>query len=176
MLERGYADTTVDEICALAGLSKGSFYHFFNSKEAMGLAMLDRANEVGIKRWFEGPFMAEHDAKRRLMAFLLTTEENSPELWGKGCLLSSLVTDLATTHPSIRQRVAEQFTRIIQRLSVLFQPLAAPGGGQPTAADLAESYLGTLEGAVLLARAFQDPERIRQVLTAFRRQLRLNID
>ena len=33
MLSKGYAATTVDEICERAGASKGSFYHFFETKE-----------------------------------------------------------------------------------------------------------------------------------------------
>ena len=39
VLQKGYAAATVDEICAAAGTSKGSFYHFFKSKEEMGLAL-----------------------------------------------------------------------------------------------------------------------------------------
>ena len=38
MLAKGYPATTVDEICASAGVSKGSFYHFFATKEELALA------------------------------------------------------------------------------------------------------------------------------------------
>ena len=41
MLARGYAGTKVDEICEHAGVSKGSFYHFFPSKRDLTLAVLD---------------------------------------------------------------------------------------------------------------------------------------
>jgi AcrR family transcriptional regulator len=40
-LARGYAATTVDAICEKAELTKGSFYYFFDSKEDLGLAVLD---------------------------------------------------------------------------------------------------------------------------------------
>ena len=40
MLANGYKATSVDQICNAAGLSKGSFYHFFEGKEALGLAVL----------------------------------------------------------------------------------------------------------------------------------------
>ena len=41
MLRDGYSATRVDDVLRHAGLSKGSFYHFFDSKEALGLAALE---------------------------------------------------------------------------------------------------------------------------------------
>ena len=41
MLRDGYSATRVDDVLRKAGLSKGSFYHFFDSKEALGLAALE---------------------------------------------------------------------------------------------------------------------------------------
>jgi AcrR family transcriptional regulator len=41
LAERGYRDLSVDEICGAANLSKGSFYGYFESKQAMLLALLD---------------------------------------------------------------------------------------------------------------------------------------
>ena len=171
MLERGYAATTVDEICAHAQVSKGSFYHFFDSKEELGLAALEHYYELGRERLMSGPFMKEKDAKRKLVGFLRHIEDHSEEFWGRGCLLGTFAIDLAATHPSIRQRVAEQFDQIAKRFSAMFEAVAAPRGKSPSAKELAESYLATLEGGIVLAKAFNDPQRIRQSLEAFRRQL-----
>src|SRR6516165_5036329 len=38
----GYAGSTVDDICTAAGVSKGSFFHYFDSKEELGIAALER--------------------------------------------------------------------------------------------------------------------------------------
>ncbi len=171
MLERGYNATTVDEICTHAGVSKGSFYHFFDSKEELGLATLEAYYNQGIATLMSGPFTREEDPTKKLFGFLEQTEKHSEEFWGHGCLLGTFAVDLAETHPLIRQRVAEQFDRLALELSRLFEPLAAPDGGGPTAKELATSYLVALEGSIVLAKAFDDPSRIRAGLETFRRQL-----
>jgi len=47
MLRQGFAGTTVDQICEEAGVTKGSFFHHFESKEAIGRAALDTFAEFG---------------------------------------------------------------------------------------------------------------------------------
>ena len=171
MLERGYAATTVDDICSHAGVSKGSFYHFFDSKEELGLAALEQYYEEGSSRLMTGPFVQEQDPQRKLLGFLRHTEENAGQFWGRGCLLGTFAVDLAATHPEIRERVAEMFDGVAQRMSAMFEPVAAARGRRTSAQELAESYLAALEGGIVLARAFNDPRRIRQSLEAFRCQV-----
>ena len=38
---RGFAATSVDDLCAAAGVTKGAFFHHFPSKEALGVALID---------------------------------------------------------------------------------------------------------------------------------------
>lgn len=166
MLERGYDGTTVDEICDHAGASKGSFYHFFGSKEELGLAALESFYETGSRRFLGGPFNQEKDPTARLLGFLRQTEARSAEFWGQGCLLGTFAVDLAASRPLVRQRVAEQFDALTARLAELFRPVV---GGR--AKDLAAGYLAAIEGGVVLARAFNDPSRIRATLKTFRLQL-----
>ncbi len=175
MLERGYNAATVDDICAHAGVSKGSFYHFFDSKEELGLAILEAYYNQGISTLMSGPFTREEDRTKKLLGFLKQTEKHSEEFWGHGCLLGTFAVDLAETHPLIRQRVADQFDRLTLELSRLFEPLAAPKGKSPTAREFATSYLVTLEGSIVLARAFNDSGRIRAGLETFRRQLESSV-
>jgi TetR/AcrR family transcriptional repressor of nem operon len=171
MLQRGYNATTVDEMCAQAGVSKGSFYHFFQSKDQIGLAALERYYEEGLQRLLGGRFMLEREPVARLLGFLQHVETHSGEFWGHGCLLGTFAIDLAETHPGIRRQVAKRFERLAEALSELFEPIAGPDGGHPTALELATGYLAALEGAIVLARAFHDPGRIHSVLEAYRRQL-----
>ena len=54
-LTRGYAATTVDAICEKAELTKGSFYYFFDSKEDLGLAVLDWSLRRSAQMLASGP-------------------------------------------------------------------------------------------------------------------------
>ncbi len=43
---RGYADTSVDQLCATAGVTKGAFFHHFRTKDALGVAAARRFSEM----------------------------------------------------------------------------------------------------------------------------------
>ena len=58
MLRDGYSATRVDEVIRKAGLSKGSFYHFFDSKESLGLAALERYYTDRVGRLAAGAAIA----------------------------------------------------------------------------------------------------------------------
>ena len=49
MMRQGFAATSVDEICAESGLTKGSFFHYFENKEAIGQAALDCFADIGTE-------------------------------------------------------------------------------------------------------------------------------
>src|SRR5688500_11118937 len=55
---RGYVDVGVDDVCRAAGVRKGSFYYFFQSKQDLMLAALDRQWETG-GAFFGGAFQAD---------------------------------------------------------------------------------------------------------------------
>src|SRR4029078_11428625 len=53
----GFQGTTVDAILEASGIPKGSFYHHFGSKDAFGLAVLDRYMHIqldALARWGDG--------------------------------------------------------------------------------------------------------------------------
>ncbi|UCE64694.1 MAG: TetR/AcrR family transcriptional regulator [Nitrospirota bacterium] len=173
MLDKGYAGTTVDEICENAGVSKGSFYHFFKSKEDIGVAALDGFIKRGEELMRLGHFMEVEDPIQRAFAYLDHAETVSKDLWGDGCLLGNFALDLARTHPAIRARVTALFDGTIDKLAQIFQPIADFREDGPTGIQLAEQYIAMLEGSIVLAKAHDDWKRIPRGIQAFRGYLRL---
>jgi TetR/AcrR family transcriptional repressor of nem operon len=172
-LARGYSGTTVDAICEKAGLTKGSFYHFFDSKEELALAVLDWSLRRGGQILASGEHSRIADPLERAFAFLEDLEKFSPELWSSGCLLGSFALELADTNPRMQQAVAQMFQAVTDDFAGKIQPIAAlcTEKPAPTAAELADTLLGTLEGSIVLAKAHRDPTRIPKAIRGFRLSL-----
>lgn len=170
MLRQGYSATTVDEICEAAGVTKGSFYHFFKTKEEMGLATVEDYYLEGSEKLLHGEFEEIPDPVERAFAFLDHTEELSRALWADGCLLGNMVVEMTEENPSIRAKVADLFDEVIRAFTEILRPLADPDGGL-SATDLAEQLLSIIEGTIIVGRAYGDWERVAKGVQRFKRSL-----
>lgn len=169
MLSQGYAGTTVDSICEKAGLTKGSFYHFFKSKEALGLAVLEWSLLKGGEILRTGPHTAIKDPLQRAFAFMGHVEASAVDLWSNGCLLGVYASELAETNDRMQATVSRMFSEVNTYFVSELAPLAEAADGRlPSAAELGEQYLTLLEGAIVLAKAYRDPNRIVAALKGFR--------
>jgi len=176
MLSKGYPATTVDEICELAGVSKGSFYHSFASKEALGLAVLAAFQARNAQLISDGPQALVADPVHRAIELLDHLLATAGAMWGGGCLLGGFALDLADTHPAIREAVSEAFRGVASTLAEGMAPLGTEGGhqGALSAGDLAEEFIVVVEGALILAKAHQDWSYVTRALERFRKQVHTN--
>src|SRR5580704_15932053 len=67
---KGYGSSTVDEICREAGLSKGSFFHYFRSKEDLALAAAAYFSERADAMFGAAPYQSAADARERLLGYI----------------------------------------------------------------------------------------------------------
>ena len=170
-LARGYAATTVDAICEKAELTKGSFYYSFDSKEDLGLAVLDWSLRRSVQMLASGPHVRITDPVEKAFAFLKHLEKCSPDLWSAGCLLGSFALELADTNSRMQQAVAGMFQAVADNFAENLQPIAAKCAGKQAASELADTLLGVVEGSIILAKAHRDPTRIPKAIRGFRRSL-----
>ena len=172
-LARGYAATTVDAICEKAELTKGSFYYSFDSKEDLGLAVLDWSLRRSVQMLASGPHVRITDPVEKAFAFLKHLEKCSPDLWSAGCLLGSFALELADTNSRMQQAVAGMFQAVADYFAENLQPIAAECAGKQAqaASELADTLLGVVEGSIILAKAHRDPTRIPKAIRGFRRSL-----
>ena len=176
-LARGYAATTVDAICEKAELTKGSVYYFFDSKEDLGLAVLEWSIGQGMQMLASGPYARITDPLEKAFGFLKHLEKCSPEVWSGGCLLGSFSLELAETNSRMQQVVAGMFQSVADYFAEQLRPIAIQWAGKqaPTASDLADTLLGTVEGSIILAKAHRDPTRLPKALRGFRLSLAARI-
>lgn len=168
MLRDGYSATRVDDVIRQAKLSKGSFYHFFESKESLGLAALERYFADRVRRLADGAHAAEPDPLRRAHRFLEHVSEVAPSVWKDGCLLANLSADAAGSSRVISNALRKRTGELRALLVDLLGPLATP---ESSATDLADQLLVCIEGAIVLARIYDDPGYLQRSVDQFRRAL-----
>lgn len=171
VLAHGYAGMRVDAVCEKAGLTKGSFYHFFKSKEEIGVATLEWSMTQSGEILANGAYTKIADPVDRSFGFLKHVESCAEQLWANGCILASFALELADTDDRMNQIVAGMFTQVMDHFATYFEPIAERWPELPSAQDLANEYLSLLEGSIVFAKAFRDPARISSALRAFRLNL-----
>lgn len=171
MVTRGYPATTVDEICNLAGASKGSFYHLFSSKEEIAIAAVDAYFDRSTQLLSNGAWREDPDPVGRALSYVDHAKRAGKQLWGGGCLLGSLVLDVRESNPELHERARNRLEQIAGAVTEVFRPVSEAAGGSPTAAELARSYVAIIEGAIVLYKADGNWRHIPEGLSTFRHYL-----
>ncbi|MEV2276193.1 TetR/AcrR family transcriptional regulator [Nocardiopsis sp. NPDC049922] len=177
MRTRGYTALGVAEICADAGVKKGSFYHFFDSKQALTIEAVGEqwAEERGALQAAVTDADGPVDRLRALVARLVGTQRADHGESGAihGCLYGNLALELSGQEPEVRRRLAEVFddqVAMIARLIAEAQEAELVGRGTGAQA-LARSMVAQIEGTVLLARVRNDPALLDEVWPSAERLL-----
>jgi TetR/AcrR family transcriptional repressor of nem operon len=159
MLEKGYTATSIADICRMAGVSKGGFFHYFADKEALVVAAIGRFVATQSARIRSAPFHAERDPLDRLFGALdfMLAGGADPTI-PKSCLLGNLVQEVSATHPQIRERCNQCLS---QRAGLYKAWLdeAVSLHRPETALDtqgLADYLVATLQGTLILYKASGD--------------------
>ena len=173
MLAHGYAATGVDEICRHAGVSKGSFYHFFLTKQQCALEMLDH-HMAGARAVIEdGLDLTGLNATEASIAYVEHFERLSEKIFQNGCLIGAFALELAESHPELREQVSRIFKDTAAYFEKVLTPLvkASRQKNVPTPQQLAEQMLTVIEGGVVLSKAHRDTRYLSQGLRLFRHYL-----
>lgn len=179
IFSRSYAEVGVASICDHAAVKKGSFYHFYPSKQALTLAVVD-AQFVDIKEnLLDKAFAGDLPPLARLVRFSELTyqfqkHENKKKGHVLGCLFGNLSSEVATLDEDIRERIQRTFAKLQKAIRGVLEA-AQQQGELPKNIDLnatSQAMLAYFEGVLLLAKNQNDPELIRLLLPAMA-QIRL---
>lgn len=156
-----YGSTSVDHICERAGVKKGSFYHFFESKSALALAAIDHS-WAEYRAELDGFFAPEVAPLERILACFRDYRREQGEQLERhgrvlGCPIHSLGAEVATTDPGLRDRLQE----ILEEFLVYYKSAIRDGQarGDIVAGDpglLARMVFAYSEGLLLHARMKND--------------------
>jgi len=173
---KGYEATTVDDICAAAGLSKGSFFHHFKSKEDLALAAANYWIEGTTALFASAPYHVPADPLDRLLAYVDFRKSllmgDLPEYT---CLVGTMVQETYDTHPAIRQACDTSISGHAATLVPDIEAAIRQRGirGDWTAESLALYIQATIQGAFILAKAKLSREVAAQCINHLRRYLEL---
>jgi len=154
--EKGYVATTVDELCARAGVAKGSFFHHFKDKEALAVAAAHYWSQTTGAFFRDAPYHSHKDPLDRVLGYI---DFRRAILRGKipefTCLIGTMVQEVYDTHPAIREACeasisghAESVESDIAEAMKLYDVRA-----DWTAPSLALHTQAVLQGAFVLAKA-----------------------
>jgi TetR/AcrR family transcriptional repressor of nem operon len=174
MLSKGYTDTSVDEICAAAELTKGSLFHYFEGKEELGKAVAERFIARMRETFQSAPFRGKADPLERVFGYIDFLVEKARSPMTKGCLLGTFVQELSQTHPKIRLVCAAGFEGQAQSLQQDLEEAKAKYTPRArwNSRSLAEHVISVAQGAIILAKAKQDRKVIEDSLEHVRQYLK----
>ncbi|MGQ4649136.1 TetR family transcriptional regulator C-terminal domain-containing protein [Lyngbya aestuarii] len=150
--EKGYNHTGIKEILQSTGVPKGSFYHYFNSKEDFGLQIIENeaiAHDQFLEQYLGNEALTPLTRLRHY--FEAKCEEFGSLQCREGCLLGNLGQELADQNEIFRSRLQKIFARWRQRFAECLKQAQEAGeiSSSFDVPELAEYCLNAWEGAIL---------------------------
>jgi TetR/AcrR family transcriptional regulator, transcriptional repressor for nem operon len=173
---RGYSATSVDELCAAAGFTKGAFFHHFKSKDELGVAAADHWSATTGAVFADAPYHAHAAPLDRVLGYLefrkALLQGGVPEFT---CLVGTMVQETYATSPAIRQACERSITGHAATLEADIEAAIRERNmaADWTAKSLALHTQAVLHGAFILAKATGGAEIAADSIDHLRRYIEL---
>jgi TetR/AcrR family transcriptional repressor of nem operon len=171
---KGYSATRIEDVCETAGLTKGSFFHHFKSKEDLALAAAQHWGEVTGKFFASAPYHSLPDPVDRILAYI---DFRKAILQGKlpeyTCLVGTMVQEVYDSYPALRQACEKSISDHAATIEKdIAQAMRERGiDAEWTAQSLALYTQAVIQGAFVLAKAKNSPQVTADCLDHLRRYL-----
>jgi TetR/AcrR family transcriptional repressor of nem operon len=153
---KGYATTTIDELCAEADVAKGTFFHHFKNKEALAVAAAEYWSDMTGALFAAAPYHRHVDPLDRVLGYI---DFRRAILTGKvpefTCLVGTMVQEVYATYPGIRDACEASISGHAAKVEVDIAKAMELHGLRAdwTARSLALHTQAVLQGAFILAKA-----------------------
>ncbi|KIX15145.1 TetR/AcrR family transcriptional regulator [Dethiosulfatarculus sandiegensis] len=148
---QGFNNTGLGEILKTAGVPKGSFYHYFKSKDDLGLALVDYYGKVMAGE--VSPFLHDQDLpplERLKKMYEKLKQDLEVRGFAMGCPLGNLTQEMADLHPEFRARLSRVLASFEAEIATLLEEARQKGqlpenlSPKNTAAFILQSWQGSL--------------------------------
>ena len=155
IIAKGYAATTVDQICEKVGATKGTFFHYFESKEQIALAALERFIANRAQTLGSAGLEKEKDPLKRFDRLIEFATNDCRDPQRDSCLAGMLSQEMSATHASFRKMCRVAFrdaTAMIKSILDDVKAAYAPRSKVDTS-ELAELFVAVCQGGLLMSKA-----------------------
>jgi len=161
LTEQGFINTGLDQILKKVGVPKGSFYHYFENKEAFGYVVLESYSEYFLHKLDKHLKNPELDALDRIQSFI-TDATHGVEKYNfkRGCLVGNLAQEFGSSHVFFKQKLEAVFSQWQLRIAECLA-LAKTEGSISADADcdaLATFFWIGWEGSVMHSKLHQNKQ------------------
>ncbi|TXS54608.1 TetR/AcrR family transcriptional regulator [Streptomyces sp. uw30] len=162
---RGYSALGVAEICKAAGVPKGSFYYFFESKESLALAVVDEHWAAQRRDWAR-VLDGDGEPLQRLRQLFEETQAGQRAVQEgcgtvSGCLFGNLTLELSNQTEAVRRRLQEIFDAQVDMVQTVVTEARERGDVTvPDTRQAARAVVAQLEGQVMFAKLYNSTERM----------------
>jgi TetR/AcrR family transcriptional repressor of nem operon len=173
---KGFAASSVDDLCQAAAVTKGAFFHHFKNKEALGVAAAQHWMETTTAFFASAPYHAPDDPLERILAYVAFRRSIATgELAEFSCLVGTMAQEVFDSAPAIREACAESIFGHAATLEADIKAAMKQHGISDgwKAASLARHTQAVIQGAFVLAKAGDDPALARESIDHLERYIRL---
>ncbi|MBV9527940.1 TetR/AcrR family transcriptional regulator [Sphingomonas sp.] len=169
---KGYADTSMQDIMAAAGVTSGALHHHYSTKKQLGLAVINERVAATVEEAWIDPVRnaatAEAGVRKAMTDIIADLKEGSIA----GCPLNNLALELAYAEPQFGSALQPIFDRWTQ---VLARQIGATGfalaGPAATAEEMATLVIAAYSGAMTMAKTGQSVQPLKAALKLLTRLL-----
>ncbi|MGR3811760.1 TetR/AcrR family transcriptional regulator [Jiulongibacter sp. NS-SX5] len=156
--ENGYYNTSMSDLAKACGLQKGSFYHYFASKEKMMSAVLLKVKSELEDHVFSNINLSTENAREQLQKILLGVGENLLQKKG-GCIIANTTLETNGQEVEFRKTLKEIILAWQEALKSVFVSQFSEG----TSLRLAQQTIMEFEGAVMYSELFENDQYLKDV-------------